>query len=43
MSKVVVLGAEWCPFCVKVKNYLSNNKVPTEWIDTDQAEGNKKR
>jgi glutaredoxin 3 len=43
MSKNFVLGADWCPFCIKVKNHLEKKNIPHEWVDTDNPEGAKKR
>lgn len=43
MSKHVVLGAEWCPFCVKVFNYFKQHNIPFRSVDTDSAEGAKER
>ena len=28
MSKNTIIGADYCPFCVKVKTYFQNNKIP---------------
>lgn len=37
MSKSVVLyGAEWCPFCRSVKNWLETHKVEFVYRDVDQ-------
>jgi glutaredoxin len=38
-----VIGAEWCPYCVKVKDYFDSKKIPYEWVDVDTPEGNKQR
>jgi len=38
-----VIGNDWCPFCNKVKNYMNNNKINYQWIDSDTTEGNKVR
>ena len=38
-----VIGAEWCPFCVKVKHYLDSVKFDYKWIDSDSPEGQKIR
>ena len=43
MNQVVVYGADYCPFCVKVKDHLEKTKVPYDWIDTETTEGAKKR
>ena len=34
MVKCVVLGADYCPFCVKVKNHFIKNNIPMDYIDT---------
>lgn len=39
----VILGADWCPFCVKVKNHFIKNSIQFEWVDTETAQGSKKR
>jgi glutaredoxin len=39
MSKYRVIGADYCPFCIKVKNYLLKNKADLEWIDSETPEG----
>ena len=36
MNKVVLYGAEWCPFCQGVKSWLQRNKVEFDYIDVDQ-------
>lgn len=41
--KIVVYGNNYCPYCKKVANYLSTNKVPFEYIDTETAPGNEER
>lgn len=38
-----VIGADYCPFCAKVKNYFQTNKIPFTWIDTETPEGAKVR
>ena len=38
-----VIGADWCPYCMKVKDYLENKKVKFDWIDTETPEGAKIR
>ena len=38
-----VLGADYCPYCNKVKNYLEKNNISFEWIDTETPEGQKAR
>ena len=43
MTKVVVLGADYCPYCKKVKEHLETNKMPFKWIDTETPEGSKER
>jgi glutaredoxin len=43
MSTYRVIGAEWCPYCMKVKNYMEKNSIKFEWVDSDTAEGGKVR
>ena len=38
-----IIGADYCPYCVKVKNYFQNNKIPFTWVDTETPEGAKVR
>lgn len=35
MAKVVLYGAEWCPFCQSAKSWLERNKVDFEYRDAD--------
>ena len=39
----LVIGTEWCPFCMKVKNHLENKKVEHKWVDSDTQEGTQLR
>lgn len=41
MAKVVVYGAEWCPWCHKVQDFLKENKIEFEYKDVDQGENGK--
>lgn len=34
-EKIKVIGADWCPFCSKVKKYLSKQNIQFTWVDTD--------
>jgi len=34
MTKNRIIGADYCPFCVKVKDYFQKNHIPFEWIDS---------
>ena len=34
---VIVYGAEWCPWCHKVKDWLKENKVKFEYKDVDEG------
>lgn len=43
MKRYRVIGADYCPFCIKVKNYLDKQKADYEWIDSETPEGNKIR
>ena len=43
MTKIVVLGSDYCPFCNKVSNYFQKNNIPFEYIDTETPEGAEKR
>ena len=36
--KVIVYSAEWCPWCVRVKEWLKLHKVPFEERDVDKDE-----
>ena len=33
-----VLGSEWSPACFAVKEFLSRNRVPYQWVDVDRDE-----
>jgi len=34
-----IIGAEYCPYCLKVKNYFEGKNIPFEWVDTETPEG----
>lgn len=34
-----IIGADWCPYCMKVKNYFDQKKVAYEWVDTETPAG----
>jgi glutaredoxin 3 len=38
-----IIGADWCPYCVKVKQYFDSKKLSYEWVDSDTPEGEKIR
>lgn len=40
-KEMIVVGADWCPYCIKQKNYLSSNPelikdFDYEYIDVDE-------
>lgn len=39
----VVIGADWCHYCNKVKHHLKKNKIPYEYVDTETPEGAERR
>ena len=40
MADVTVYGAPWCPDCKRSKQFLSEQRIPFDWVDIDQsAEG----
>ena len=43
MTKIVVLGNDYCPFCRKVVKYLKDKNIPFEYVDTEEPEGTEKR
>jgi glutaredoxin-like YruB-family protein len=38
MPKVVVYSTEWCPWCVRLKDWLKQNKVKFEEKDIEKDE-----
>jgi len=34
-----IIGADYCPYCAKVKSHFIKNNIPFEWIDTETSEG----
>lgn len=38
-----IIGADWCPYCIKVKDYFDSKGVKYEWVDSESAEGGKVR
>ncbi|HXH23293.1 MAG TPA: FAD-dependent oxidoreductase [Dehalococcoidia bacterium] len=36
MADVTVYGAPWCPDCRRSKQFLSEQRVPYEWVDIDK-------
>jgi glutaredoxin len=38
-----IIGAEWCPYCLKVKDYFESRSVKYEWVDCDTPEGARQR
>src|SRR3989338_6803493 len=36
MNKVIVYSAEWCPWCTKVKEWLTQHKIKFEVKDVDR-------
>ncbi len=43
MTKIVVYGSDYCPYCNKVSNYLKEKALNFEYIDTETADGKVKR
>lgn len=43
MTKSVVLGNDYCPFCRKVAAYFKENNLPFDYVDTESPEGAQKR
>ena len=35
VKKIIVYGAEWCPWCHKVTDFLKENKISFEEKDVD--------
>lgn len=35
MADITVYGAPWCPDCKRSKKFLSEHRVPFEWVDID--------
>lgn len=42
-SENVVVGGDYCPFCVKVINYFKQNKINFQYVDVTTPEGAEKR
>lgn len=38
-----IIGADYCPYCVKVKQYFETNQIAHEWVDSETPEGAKLR
>lgn len=38
MAGIKVYGAPWCPDCRRAKQFLSEMRIPYEWIDIDREE-----
>jgi glutaredoxin-like YruB-family protein len=38
MPKVVVYSTEWCPWCVRLKDWLKQNKIKFEEKDIEKDE-----
>ena len=43
MADIKVLGADYCPFCVRVKEYLETNQIYFQWVDTETSPGHLER
>jgi glutaredoxin 3 len=43
MTKISVVGNDYCPFCRKVADYFKKNNLPFDYIDSETAEGAEKR
>jgi thioredoxin reductase (NADPH) len=37
VTDIVVYGAPWCPDCKRAKKFLSEHRVPYEWVDIDRV------
>ncbi len=35
---VIVYGAPWCPWCMKTKQFLENQKIEFEWKDVQDPD-----
>lgn len=38
MANVIVYGAPWCPWCMKAKQFLENQKIEFEWKDVQDPD-----
>lgn len=41
--KIVVYGADYCPYCTKAKSLLETRGKQFTWVDTETPEGDKQR
>ena len=43
MTKIVVVGSDYCQFCCKVADYFKKNNIPFEYIDSETPVGAENR
>lgn len=36
MDQITVYGAPWCPDCRRPKAFLTEQRIPTRWVDVDE-------
>lgn len=35
-ATIIVYGTNWCPDCVRAKQFLERHHIPYEWVDVEK-------